>query len=103
MPSRFRDAYPYPTNDERPRDVWPTRPSDAELWDAMTAADVDAVSDAGELGTIPQASAVHYHQLCGHDCRSGACNGLEAICQSCEWRLQDSRTSHRSRGMNRRD
>src|SRR5437773_1434880 len=91
MPSRFRDAYLDPTNDERPRDVWPTRPSDAELWDAVTAADVDAVSDVGELGTIPQASAVdpdtstftavwktaitvHHHQLCGHDCRPGACS-----------------------------
>src|SRR5213080_228460 len=96
MPNPFRDAYPYPTDGEPTRAIQ-LSPRDDEPWDSRTWPDVPSVEDDDpSRPTI----AIHSHHLCGHDCLSGACSGMEAICLSCEFKLQDSRTRHNSRGMN---
>lgn len=87
MRSNYSDAYPYPTAGER-RHVMDEllNTFDDELWEYMTE-----TTDADLDPPARPAIQVHNHQLCGHDCLSGACSGLEAICISCEFRLQDSR------------
>lgn len=93
----FRDAHPYPTRGEAPAVRGYMRTEEDDYWWAATA-----LPRPDDNPTRP-AIAVHRHQLCGHDCTWGSCSGLEGICISCEFRLQDDREIHRSRGMNRRE
>ena len=91
--------------------AYPPAPFDGDRYDVLKTllrleADYDWSVEAaeqdpgGHLDVTQPLPAIHRHQLCGHDCTWGNCSGLEGICVSCEFRLQDDREVHRSRGMN---
>ncbi len=95
--ARYRDAYPYPTDGERARDIQLSRLPDDKLWEAELA-------EALEVDDNPTQPAIikHFHTLCGHDCLSGACQTVDGLCLNCEFRLQDGYRES-SRGMNRHE